>query len=62
MSAAHLRSNWYSDGLRSIGSLFLTAADRLDTRSPDDDPAEPWPELLSPHDRVMELRNRVHYY
>ena len=62
MSAAYSRSNWYADGLRWIGTLFMSAAEHLEQRSDDSDAPDPWPDLLPPHERVFELRNRVHYY
>lgn len=59
MSTALPRALWYADGLRWIGSTILAAAERLEQRAlatADD----PWPDLLPPHERVFELRTRIH--
>jgi hypothetical protein len=64
MSAAALgRAPWYADSLRWLGSAILTAAERLEQRALET-ADEPWPDLLPPHERVFELRNRIHngYY
>src|SRR5688500_18206106 len=59
-AATYPRAAWYADGLRWIGTLFLDAATRLEQRTAEPDPTDPWPELLPPHERVFELRNRIH--
>jgi hypothetical protein len=59
-AASYPRSLWYADGLRWIGTLLLSAAERLELRTLDDAAADPWPELLPPHERVFELRTRIH--
>ena len=63
MSAVMGQGAWYADGLRWIGSLFVNAADRLERRAAAN-AEEPWPEMLPPHERLFELRNRIHngYY
>ncbi len=61
-AAAYSRSTWYADGLRWIGTLLTSAAEHLEQRAAEADPADPWPDFLPPHERVLELRNRVHYY
>ena len=62
MSAAYSRSLWYADGLRWIGSLLVGAAERLELRAAEHDANDPWPEVLPPHERVFELRNRIGFY
>jgi hypothetical protein len=59
MSAALPRAAWHAEGLRWIGSLFLAAAERLEQRAIDT-ADEPWPDLLPPHERVFEVRTRIH--
>jgi len=59
-AATSPRAAWYADGLRWIGTLFLDAATRLEQRTAEPDPTDPWPELLPPHERGFELRNRIH--
>jgi hypothetical protein len=63
VSAVLGQGAWYAEALRWIGSWIVNAADRLDQRAIDN-AEEPWPELLPPHERVFELRNRIHngYY
>ncbi|HUP29460.1 MAG TPA: hypothetical protein VM122_04745 [Usitatibacter sp.] len=56
------RSIWYAEGLRWIGSLLVNAANHLERRSLDSALATPWPDPLPPHERITELRNRIHFH
>jgi hypothetical protein len=59
-AARYSRAAWYAEGLRWLATLCIGAAERLERRSADPDPADPWPDLLPPHERVFELRTRIH--
>ena len=63
VSAPLVRAPWYAEALRWIGSAMLAAAERLEQRALDS-AEDPWPDLLPPHERVFELRTRIHvgYY
>ena len=50
---------WYADGLRWIGSLFQSAADRLEQPSLDPAPGEPLKHNW--HADLFDTRHRMHH-
>lgn len=62
MNAALDRSHWLAGGLRWVGGVCEALAERVDRVA--EAPEEAWPDLLPPHERVFELRTRIHtgYY
>lgn len=63
MSAAiTVRAAWLADGLRWMGDVCGSLADRLERQSTVAEPEAPhtWRECLPPHERVFELRTRIH--
>jgi hypothetical protein len=51
-----------SPWLRRLGALLLAWADRLEAVRPDE--TEPWPDVQPLHERIFQLRTRIHcgYY
>ena len=57
--SAITQTSWHAEGLRWIGSLFLSAADRLERLARDNAPLEPAPDYRPPDDFVSDVRHRI---
>ena len=52
-------AHWYADGLRWIGSLFLDAADHLESPSFSPAPGEPRAKYLPVEEYLFDVRSRM---
>lgn len=62
MSAAMTaRATWLADGLRWMGDVCGSLAERLERQSLTAESEDPqgWRDCLPPHERVFELRTRI---